>query len=638
MTTSAKRSSAQRRVLAILTATATAAAGAALLGPGASTASSHREAPYILGDPQADNTDTYAFVSPNNADNVTLVASWNGFQDPAGGPNFHPWDATAAYDINIDNDGDAKPDIVYRWDFKDIDKRGQAERGEADGTFLYADGPVTSLTDDNLLFRQTYDLKVLVEQADGTMAETAAPLTTGAPVPPDNVGIASIPNFVPLREAAVTEVATPQGTGKTYAGQTDDAFFLDLRIFDLLYGAELKSNGFAESGFDTLKGYNVNSVVLELPKNALAANNDAGANPVIGVWSTTSRSKTRTYLDTNEAPAADVTPESSADAFRDSGELVQVSRLGNPLVNEVVVPANLKDFYNRSTPVNDGQFLGKVTDPEVPVLVEAIYEVPNPGKLEGYENRPDLVATFLTGFSKAQADGSAPGTGSLTKGSPDVDLNSLNLNAVKPEGGAAPAEYLRLNTSVAPKSPGQEGYSALGVIGGDISGYPNGRRLRDDTLDITLRVAEGLLVPNQDPAVKEIVSGLGDGVSSNDRPHLDVFPFIADPHAGSDPDEGQTPVTFTQNFTSDRGRVTANVTNITPAQPGGFAQLYRVNADGSVTGLGSMKLNAAGTAIEQAKVIPFGSGTTVTLNWRVFTDRTSAFQSNRGIPTQIRVR
>ena len=626
-----KRSTAQRRALAILTATATAAGGAALLGPGTSSASSHREAPYILGDPQADNTDTYAFVSPNDPDKVTLIASWLPFQDPAGGPNFYPWDSTAQYDINIDNDGDAKPDIVYRWDFKDVDKRGQAERGEADGSFLYADGPVTSLTDENLLFRQTYDLKVLTKQADGTLAEAAAPLTANAPVPPDNVGIATVPNFVPLREAAVTEFATPFGTGKTYAGQTDDAFFLDLRIFDLLYGGN-----FSEVGFDTLKGYNVKSVALEVPKRVLTAGNDAAANPVIGVWSTTSRSKSRTYLDNNEAPAADVTPESSADAFRDSGELVQVSRLGNPLVNEVVVPANLKDFYNRSTPDTDAKFLAKVQQPEVPVLVEAIYEVPNPDKISGFENRPDLVATFLTGFSKAQADGTAQGTGELTKGSPAVDLNSLNLNAVT--DSAAPAEYLRLNTSVAPKSPGQEGYSALGVIADDISGYPNGRRLRDDTVDITLRVAEGLLIPTQDPAVKKIVAGLGDGVSSNDRPHLNVFPFIADPHAGSDPDEGQTPVTFTQDFTSNNGRVVANVTNITPAQPGGFAQLYRINPDGSQTGLGSMKLNAAGTAIESPKVIPFGSGTEVTLNWRVFTKRTSAFQSNRGIPTKIRVR
>jgi hypothetical protein len=625
------RSTARRRVLAILTATATAAGGAALLGPGTSSASSHREAPYILSDPLADNTDTYAFVSPNNPDNVTLIASWVPFQDPMGGPNFYPFDTNAAYDINIDNDGDAKADIVYRWRFSDIDRRSTAERGEADGSFLYNQGAVTSNTDEDLLFRQTYDIQVLTPDADGNLVAGATPLVNDAVVPPDNVGVASIPDFVQLREQAVTTVTTPQGTGSAYAGQTDDAFFLDLRIFDLLYGGD-----FSEVGFDTLSGKNVKSVALELPKSALTANNDASANPVIGVWSTTSRPQTTTYLDNNADPATSETDAS--DAYTASGDFVQVSRLGNPLVNEVVVPANLKDFYNRSTPDTDAKFLGKVTDPEVPVLVELIYGIPNPGKIEGFENRPDLVATFLTGFSKAQADGSAPGTGSLTKGSPDVDLNSLNLNAVKPEGGAAPAEYLRLNTSIPGKEPGDEGYSALGVIGGDTSGYPNGRRLRDDTVDITLRVAEGLLIPGQDPQVKEAVSGLGDGVSSNDRPHLSGFPFIADPHAGSDPDEGQTPVTFTQNFTSSGGSVTANVTNITPAQPGGFAQLYRVNADGSVTGLGSMPLNAEGTAISSPKRFPVRSGTNITLNWRVFTERTSAAQSNRGVPTQITVR
>ena len=610
------RSSARTRALAVLTAAATVAGGAALLGPGTSSASSHREAPYISTDPAVDNTDTYAFVSPDDANTVSLIANWAPFSEPAGGPNFFPWATDAAYDINIDNNGDAKPDIVYRWTFKDVDKRGATSHGDkVGGTFLYADGPVTALDDPNLLFRQTYDLVALTNVSAATPTSTI--LVKDGKVAPSNVGQATIPDYVGLAKAAITDTA---GGGTSFVGQADDSFFLDLRVFDLLYGGDL-----SEAGFDTLSGYNVNTVALKLPKSLLVAAGDASKNPVIGVWSTTSRNKTRVLKDTNAAPSTSATQ--SSDAADSSGNLVQVSRLGNPLVNEAVVPAQLKDFFNRSTPDKDGQFLGKVTDPELPYLVKLLYGVPNPNTTPKGMNRPDLVATFLTGISKANGDGTQSGTGALTKGSPAVDLNSLALNAVSPN--PAPAEYLRLNVNVPPAAKANR----LGVIGGDVAGFPNGRRLGDDVIDIALQALEGVLVPGHPKAVE----GLGDGVSSNDMPFLSSFPYIAYPHTGSDPRKGQDQVSFKQNFTSANGVVTTGISNITPAIPGGFAQLYRVNADGSLTGLGTSQLNAAGTA-SVVKTFRVPAGTKLTLNWRVFPKRTSAAGIQRGLPTTFTVR
>jgi len=513
------RPSVRRRTMAILVAGATAASGAALLGAGTSSASSHREAPYISNDPAVDNTDTFAFVSPNNANNVSLIANWSPFSEPAGGPNFFPWDTSAAYDINIDNNGDAKPDLIYRWTFKDVDKRGTARLGVGSGgpgTFLYADGPVTTLKDDNLLFRQTYDLSVI----DGKGKQTT--LVKDGLVAPSNVGKATIPDYKVLRaEAAATPVV---GGGRSYVGQADDPFYLDLRIFDLLYGGDLKS-----VGNDTLSGYNVNTIALEVPKAKLVANGDAKANPVIGVWSTTSRQKYRTFASTNAVPATSATD--STDTARDRGKYAQVSRLGNPLVNEAIVPAPLKDYFNRSTPNKDGQFLAKVQDPEVPALVELLYGIPNPNKLmqANAKKRNDLSAVFLTGISKRVFAGTT--FGGLGKGVVDADLNSLDLNAVSPN--PVPAEYLRLNVNVAPLNQGDPGYSNLGVIGGDLSGYPNGRRLNDDVTDVTLRVAEGTLLRPADDKFKTTVDGLGDAVSQNDVPFLTEFPFIADPHSGS---------------------------------------------------------------------------------------------------------
>ena len=440
------------------------------LGPAVSGASSHREAPLISADPQADNTDLYAFVSPDAPDTVTLISNWFPFEEPNGGPNFYPWATNAHYDIDIDNDGDGKADIVYQWTFHNVDKRGT-------NTFLYNNGPVDSLNDPNLLFKQTYDLKVI----EGGRSRT---VVSDAVAAPSYLGPASIPDYGTLRDDAV--VSYDGGNSKTYVGQADDPFFLDLRVFDLLYGTTLK-----EAGQDTLDGFNVNVIALQVPKDELALNGDADANPVIGIWSTTERQTLQ--LSTGKA-----TP---------TGDFVQVSRLGNPLVNEVVVPAALKDAFNGISPDVDhtvAPVVKRVTDPELPKLIEAIYNIPAPKT-----PRDDLVEIFLTGICKAC-------------GPIKADLNSQMLNEDVNAKAFVPAEELRLNMSVAPT----ESPNRLGVLAGDLQGFPNGRRLADDVIDIAVQSVEGAAQSGK--LVQALAAG--DGVNENDVAFESSFPYVALPN------------------------------------------------------------------------------------------------------------
>src|SRR5687768_1763311 len=262
-----------RRLPAAIGALGLVLAGALVgLGPGTSVASSHREAPLIAADPAVDNTDVYAFVSPERPDYVSFIANFQPFSEPNGGPNFFPFATDAVYLINVDSDGDAKADAIFRWTFKTIDKRG----GD---TFLYNNGPVTTIDDENLLFRQTYTLE---SSFNGEPFKTRV---TDAPVAPSRVGLKSMPDYNALRQQATKQL---QGGWNSFAGQADDPFFLDLRVFDLLYGGDL-----SETGQDTVAGYNVNTIALQVPFKDVALKGDAKRNPVIGVWSTTERNKVR---------------------------------------------------------------------------------------------------------------------------------------------------------------------------------------------------------------------------------------------------------------------------------------------------------------------------------------------------------
>ena len=369
---------------------------------------------------------------------------------------------------------------------------------------------------------QTYDL--IVTDVD---AGTDTVVLDDAISAPSIAGEVSTPDYQPLVDEAVASGTA--GDLVSYAGQADDSFFLDLRVFDLLYGAGVAP----EVGEDTLAGYNVNTIALQVPKTELALDGDDAANPVVGVWSTTDR-----YVRSDDGG----TP---ADPSDDAYDLFQVSRLGNPLVNEVVLPLALKDAFNSIPPSADATIpaaVDAVRRPILPPLVEAIYGVPTPGDGNGDADnadfnddgtadagedapRSDLVEIFLQGVSEANFGLGLEGEDATTNPGLNVDLNDLALNAGVP-GPATPSEMLRLNMAV----PVAAAPSAAGVLGGDIQGFPNGRRLADDVVDIALAVAEGAVF--QDGAD---VSGLApfDSVDRNDREFSDTFPYVALPHLDS---------------------------------------------------------------------------------------------------------
>jgi hypothetical protein len=428
-------------------------------------ASSHREAPLISEDPVADNTDTYAFVSPDNPDTVTLVANWIPFELPPGGPNFNKFGDDVLYKINVDNDGDATADVVYEWRFKTTVANPD--------TFLYNTGPVESFDDENLNVKQTY---TLTEVRDGERTK----LVRNAPVAPANIGPRSTPNYDQLAAEAVVEA----GEGaQAFAGPRDDPFFVDLgAVFDLLGNRPLNEAHVAPlpnaPGQDDVAGFNVHSVVLQVPTDSLV-----DGDPVIGVWSTTERRTDRVFGDGK---------------IENSGDFTQVSRLGMPLVNEVVAPLGAKDAFNASKPADDAQFLPAVEEPEVSALIPQLY----PGVTVPEGPREDIVTIFLTGI-------------------PDVNQPA----------DVTPSEMIRLNTSIAPTPLDQQ--DRLGLLAGQNDGFPNGRRLVDDVYDVELRALAGgtPFTPEFDRAPN---NALTDGVDANDLPFLASFPYLASPHQGYD--------------------------------------------------------------------------------------------------------
>lgn len=431
------------------------------LGPlvNRSQASSHREAPLISQDPAADNTDVYAFVSPTDPGRVTLIANFIPLEAPYGGPNFFKFDDNVLYEIHVDNNGDAVEDITFQIRFTTEVRNGN--------TFLYNVGPVTSIDDSDLIVLQRYEV---AKATGGRRSGKGQTLATGLLTAPNNVGRNSMPDYPALAAQAVHGLS---GGIKVFAGQREEGFYVDLaRIFDLLQVQAV--------GIDSTAGFNVHAIAIEVPIEQLTRNgsrptspSDAGA--VIGVWSTASR------------PVVSVLRPGQAPETR--GDWVQVSRLGHPLVNEVVIPRGMKDKFNAAEPKDDAQFGSFVTDPEPARLFTALFglRVPTPP-------RNDLVQVFLTGV---------PG------------LNQ--------PPGVRPAEMLRLNVAI---PPNRLNPNRLGVVGGDLAGYPNGRRVGDDVVDIVLTAASGILVPG-------FGVPLGDGVNGNDAPYLDVFPYLGHPFPGN---------------------------------------------------------------------------------------------------------
>jgi hypothetical protein len=418
-----------------------ALAGAALL-PMLASASSHREAPNIAGKPRVDGTDFYMFRSyePGRSDYVTFLANYIPFQDPQGGPNFYNMDENAIYKINIDNDGSGRPDLTFEFRFKNMDKNLTVPAGGKNVAVpLLNIGPV-STSGANLNVIQSYTVRLVrngdAEHGQGVENESAESTTFYKPA--DNIGKKSIPDYASYAAHFIYSIEIPgcATPGRVFVWQRKEGFFIDVgEIFDLV---NLNPVGPRDGKKNDLTGKNVTSIALELPIKCLVA----GSDPVIGGYTT-----------------ADLKRSEGEDHDADSDDYRQVSRLGMPLVNEVVIGLPDKDKFNASRPMDDAQFLTYVTNPSLPVLLNALFG--DAAKVPGMP-RNDLVAAFLTGVKK------------------------LNQPA-----HVTPSEMLRLNTSIAPTPPAKQ--NDLGVLGGDLAGFPNGRRPYDDAVDITLRVAEGAL-------------------------------------------------------------------------------------------------------------------------------------------------
>ena len=469
-----------RKLAAVGTTVTALALVASLSAIAPSGASSHREAPLISEDPVADNTDTYAFVSPDRPDTVTFVANWIPLEEPAGGPNFNKFGDDVKYTINVDNNGDAADDVVYEFRFR--------TRIQNRNTFLYNTGPITSLDDPDFNVRQSYSV---AKVKNGRRSVVASGLAT----PPVNIGPRSTPNYEALAKAAVHNL---KDGSKVFAGQRDDPFFVDLgSAFDLLGLRPLNQAHLVElptaKGVDGVGGYNTHSVVLQVPVKDLTADGkplELGArdpNAVIGVYSTSQRRQVRVLSASGNQPSSD-------------GPWVQVSRLGMPLVNEVVIPLGKKDRFNASDPQDDAQFGTFVADPEPSRLIPVLY----PGVKVPPAPRNDIVAIFLTGI---------PGLNQPPK--------------------VKPAELIRLNMGVPPTPLDKQ--DPLGLLAGQTDGFPNGRRLVDDVTDIELRALAGgtPFTPAFNISPNNILT---DGVQANDKPFLSSFPYVATPHQGYDHD------------------------------------------------------------------------------------------------------
>ncbi len=433
---------------------------AGLLAP-AALASSHREAPGITKMPKLDATDFYVFNSyeAGRTGYVTVIADYLPLQDPYGGPNYFTLDPDGAYDIKIDNDGDAVEDLTFRFRFK-TERRDIALKIGAPGAQknvavpVINVGPISAGNDAALNVLETYTVDVIRgarRTRDLAPAEPVVISATGGRTftkPVDNIGPKSIPDYASYAAQCVYDVRIPGcgQTGRVFVGQRKDPFVVNLgRTFDLV---NIQNPlGDPKGGTDDLADKNVTALVLELPATCLVSGND----PVIGAWTTASIASERVV-----ERGVELAGRAAARAL--PGSLVQVSRLSNPLVNEVVIGLKDKDRFNASEPADDAQFADYVTHPTLPAILELLFGVHAPTQFP----RTDLVAAFLTGL-----DG---------------------LNHTK-----AVAEYIRLNTST-PAKP-IEAQSNLGALGGDLSGFPNGRRPGDDVVDIALRVVMGALLP-----------------------------------------------------------------------------------------------------------------------------------------------
>jgi hypothetical protein len=449
--------------------------------------SSHREAPAISKDAAADNTDTYAWRTAG--DTVTIVTNYVPGEAPAGGPNFYEFADDVAYYIHVDNNGDGRPNVSYLFRFQTVITNPN--------TFLYNTGPITSLDSPSWNRRQTYSLTRINYGPGGR--QTATLLGTGLTSPPCNIGPRSTPDYESLAAAAVHPLP---GGGMVFAGQRADPFFVDLgSVFDLgtlrpFQNLHLISTA-AAPGVDSLATANVHTLALQVPISHLTRDGSTPSDPlsstsVIGVWGAAYRQKA--LIRRGYAPNT-------------VGPWVQVSRLGNPLFNEVIVPMARKDEWNAVGPDQDSGFASYVAHPELAGLLPVLYPGVFPN-LAGYSAaRADLSAILLTGIPSGIIGGFQNFTGT-------TQADELRLNVAIPPAGAP---------------------NRLGLLGGDLAGFPNGRRLEDDVVTIELRAVAGVTIPLVDPGfTPDGAAGLiEDGTNANPgRTLLGSFPFVGTPYSG----------------------------------------------------------------------------------------------------------
>jgi hypothetical protein len=461
----------------VLGAAVSAALLAAALVASMVLGSSHREAPAILADPTADNTDVYAFTAKDAPGSLTVVANWIPLEEPAGGPYYGKLDPKARYYVKIDNTGDGRADVAYRWKFH--------SRFRNPNSFLYAAPEVTSVDDPDINFVQTYDLYKDSYKRNGKLKRERR-IAHNVPVAPDNVGPKTIPNYEPVWLGAVHPLG---GGGKTFVGPADDPFFVDLgAIFDGINidkpGRPAIGLGNQGGGKDDISTYNTHSFVLQVPESEVTrdrkpVSGPSASNAVVGVWASTDRQRIRVLRHHGSRHV--------------KKHWVQVSRLGNPLINEVIIPISKKDKFNRTSPANDAKNFGTYAlNPEPARLLNALFHL---GVKE--TNRTDIVQALLTGVPGLTQIGSHP----------------------------AAADTLKLNLGVPPAAT----ENRFGVLANDVAGFPDGRRLADDVTDIELRVIGGALLKPEDGG-KQLP--LGDGVDRNDKPFRSTFPYVATPRDG----------------------------------------------------------------------------------------------------------
>ncbi|HLY33819.1 MAG TPA: DUF4331 domain-containing protein, partial [Jatrophihabitantaceae bacterium] len=462
--------------------------------------SSHREAPEISKDPSADNTDVYAFVGADQPGTVTLIANYIPFELAYGGPNFNEFADDVVYDIKISNAGDAEADIIYRFRFSTTIRNPS--------TFLYNTGPITSPTDSTWNRPQTYTLSRITPRRAARSGGNEQVLGTGLTCPPVNVGVRSTPNYPTL---AALSYHTLSGNVRVFAGQRADGFHVDLgSIFDLgdlrpfqgAFNAGIPPILANMPGVNGLRGLNVHTIALQVPIEDLTVD---GRRPhdvmspksVIGVWATASRASARIL-------------DGSTGTYRSLGQFHQISRLGNPLINEVINPMAVKDSWNAQEPHDDSNFAEYVLQPELANLIaNVLYPAAFPN-LAAYvaakKPRLDLAAILLTGIPAGVVDGFQNFTGPVQ------------------------ADMLRLNVAVEPTAPGSE--NPIGLVAGDPAGFPNGRRLIDDVTAIELKAVAGATIPLVDGSyTPDGAAGLlNDGTSDDNTPYgapfLTSFPYL----------------------------------------------------------------------------------------------------------------